>query len=177
MLSAGGPPEHASAERGGYSVIAPKLTRNWWRCFLRLPPLSGFGRPLPVAAICWNSRTTLLPLLLLLLRRLVLLWRRLLTASGLRPFSSGARFIRVYSTSGRRDRLPHSSCRTGCTLLTFSCPHRCWRAEPYTFIATLRRSLSCPTGRLVRLLTWPSHWRATMLLLLRRCTFQSWSGR
>jgi len=113
-------------------------------------------------------------LLLLLRRRLVLLWR--LTVSGLHPFSSGSRLIRVYSTSGRRDRLPHSTCRTRCTLLTFTCAAEwCRRAEPHTLIVTLRRSLSCPTRRLVRLLTWSPHRWATMLLLLRRCTFQSWS--
>ena len=51
--------------------------------------------------------------------RLVLLWRRRLTASSLNPLSPGPRFIRVCSLCRRRDWLPHSRGRAGCTLLTF----------------------------------------------------------
>jgi hypothetical protein len=93
--------------------------------------------------------------------------------SGLHSFSSGASFICISSTSRRRYLLMKSRWRTVSTLLMFSCAQRRRRAEPYAFIAILRRNLPLLTLRGISLLSWSSHWLAIALLLLRRCAFES----
>jgi len=157
---------------GATGVIAPKLLWAWrWR-FFWLFLLPTFRLALPLSVIGCRGRATLL----LALRLLVLLWRRRLSVSALHFFSLGARFTGGSSTGNRRDRLPKSGCRTGSTLLMFSCAQRWRRAEPLTLkssLVTLRRNLSCPTTRGIWLLTWSSHWLATMFLLLRRGTPES----
>jgi hypothetical protein len=126
--------------------------------------LSTFRLPVTLAVTACDRRAALLPLL----RLLVLLWRRWLSVSALHSFALGAR--------RRHDRLPKSGCRTGSTLLMFSCAQRWRRAEPLTLkssLVTLGRSLSCPTTRGIWLLTRSSRWLATMFLLLRRCTLDT----
>jgi hypothetical protein len=58
---------------------------------------------------------------MLLLLRLVLLWRRRLSVSTLDSFSLGARFIRMSSTSRRRDLLMKPGRCASARLLMFSC--------------------------------------------------------
>jgi len=157
---------------GAAGVIAPKLLRTWWWRFFWLLLVSAFRLSVALAVIGCGRRATLRPLL----RLLVLLRRRRLSVSALHSFSLGARFIRISSTSRRRDLLPKSGWRTGSTLLMFSCAQRWRRAEPLTLkssLVTLRRNLSCPTTRGIWLLTWSSRWLATMFLLLRRATLES----
>ena len=104
------------------------------------------GCPCAWPVIGCGRRATLRPLL----RLLALLWRRRLTVSALHSFSLGARFIRISSTSRRRDLLMKSGRWTAARLLVFSCAQRCRRAEPLTLqssLVTLRRSLSCPAMR------------------------------
>ncbi len=63
----------------------------------------------------------MLLLRLLLRRRLVLLCGRRLTMSALHSFSLSARFIRMSSTSRRRDLLMRPGRCTSVRLLMFSC--------------------------------------------------------
>ena len=113
--------------------------------------------------------------------------RRLAAAAGVaaaeaadheRPVLSrcAARFTRRSATRRRRDLLTKSRRRTSATLPVFNCASRRRRAEPLTLrslLVTLWRNLSCPTLRGIWFLTRSSRWRPTMLLLLRRCTFES----
>jgi hypothetical protein len=155
--------------------IAPKLLwprrGRWFFSFL----FSTFRLSLALAMIGCRRRATLLPLQRLL-RLLVLLWLR---PRSLHSFLLGARFIRICSTSRRRDLLIKSGRWTAARLALSSCAHR-WRcAEPLTLkssLVTLRRSLSCASMRGIWLLTWSSRWLATrllLLLLLRGCTLET----
>jgi len=151
-------------------LLRQKLLRTWrWRLFWWSVSTFRLSMALSVSG-CWR-RATLLPLLLL--RRLMRLWRRRLTVSGTHPFSLGAQFLCVCPTRRRRDLLMNSGRRTAARLPLSSCTERCRRAEPHGFVMTLRRSLSCPTLRGIRLFARSSRWRATMLLLLRRCTLET----
>ena len=145
-------------------LLRQKLLVPWWRRFFWLLLVSAFRLSLCVAVIGCCRRATLLPLL----RLLALLWRRWLSVRALHSFSLGARFIRISSTSRRRNLLMKSGRRAAARLPLFSCAHRRWRAEPYTFIVTLRRNLSCPITRWIGRLSWSSHRLATTFLLLRR---------
>src|SRR4051794_30779693 len=107
--------------------------------------------------------------MLLWRKRLVLLWWRRLTISALHSFSLIACLTGSCTTKRRGDRLPKSRWHRGWALLTFGRTQRRRRAEPYAFIITLWRSLSCPTTRGVWRRSWASHWLATMFLLLRWC--------
>jgi hypothetical protein len=132
--------------------------------------LSTFRLPVSLTVIGRGRRATLLPLLLVL--GLLLLLGRRLSVSALHFFSLTPRFIRRSSMRWRRD-LPMKSGRwTSVMLSAFTCAHRRRRAEPNTFIVTLRRILSCPTmpRTWLLLLPWTARGLATMLLLLRRCT-------
>jgi hypothetical protein len=106
--------------------------------------------------------------LLQLRRRLLLLWPRLLTIRALDPFSLAAHFTCGSATRRRRDRLPKSRWRTSAKLLLFAGSHRRRRTEPYRLILTLWRILWWLTLPWTLLLTGPSRWLATLLLLLRR---------
>jgi len=117
-----------------------------WRWRLFWLSVSTFRLSMALGVIGSCRRATLLPLL-----RLMRLWRRRLTLSGAHPFSLSAQFLCVYSTRRRRDLLMNSGRRTAATLPLFSCTGRCRRAEPHRFAMTLRRSLSCPTLRGIRL--------------------------
>src|SRR4029450_5081767 len=109
--------------------------------------------------------------LLLLLRLLVLLWRRRLKTSALHFFSFGPAFAPLPSTGRRRDLLMQSGRRTSARVAALSCAHRCpggRRPEPHRFRLTLWRILRWLTLPLTLLLTWSSHWLATMFRLRRR---------
>ena len=120
----------------------------------------------------WGRRATGLPQRGLL----VLLWRRRLTMSTLHSLSLGARLIRLSSSGRRRDLLTRSWLCTSARLPAFTRSHGRRRAELLrrrTLLVTLRRRLFRPTSRGIWLLTGPSRWLTTLLLLLRRRTLQS----
>lgn len=130
-----------------------------------------FRLPAALAVIgCGRHATTLLPLFR---RLLVLLARRRLTTSPLHSFAFGTRFIRLSSTSRRRDLLTRSWLCPSPRLALLSCTHRGRRAELYRLILTLWRILWRLTLPWTLLLTRPSRWLTTLLLSLRRRTLQS----
>ena len=112
-------------------------------------------------------------LLLLLLLLVLVTGRRRLSVGALHSFSLGARFIRGSATSRMRALLTKSGRWTAAMLPVFNCARRRRRAEPYTFVVTLRRILSWFNLPGAWLLPWSSRWLATMLLLLRPCTLKT----